>query len=498
MFTSLYHKILCWFALNLVLPGLVLAAAGWWYLFGNSDRLFSPLLFRDNINTTIGLVAANLQYKPLSQWGAVLKENSQEQELDFHLQTLDDGGAHYRDQAIPSSVLKAAARIPKPPYSLCGPATDDPDNAVPDSGMEAGIPPTPRAVYLREGYPPMYWFARTVFVPDASETLHYVVLAAASPSFSGNGRYFNIEGVLTVGVGVLGFSFLWWWPFVRNITRPLQSMTEIAERIAAGDYATLPGGSRNDGRRLTVRQDEIGRLAQAVSVMADQVRRQMHGQRRFIRYIAHELGSPLARIKLGLAVLDARLDGDAGKRIGQVIEEVEQLSTLVDEVLSYLRAASSPESPECKIVAVRPILDYVAGREARNATVVIQTDGDLAAWADVDCLRRAVANALRNAARYAGTDGPVTLEARPDGAQVLIEVRDCGPGVPEEELGHILEPFYRGSSAASFPGGTGLGLSIVKQSVEACGGSVSCRNLLPTGFCVAMRFQSPGAKTSRG
>lgn len=487
---SLYQKIFVWFALNLVLMGLVLALVAGWLVFFNAEGLFSPQIFRKNINATIRLVAANLQYKPMYQWASVLTGASQEYGLDFHYELLDEGGQP-QGSSIPPRVLQAANRIPKPPYSLCpDPDPDDPQHSPMALDMEAGIPPAQRVIFMRAGQPARYWFGRPIFVADDTHQLHYLLLAAVSSSITGGGQFFNVEGVVSLMLGVLGLSFLWWWPFVRRISRPLKAMTETAERIAAGDYTSLldPAAPGHCATRLAARRDEIGRLAQAVNIMADQVMRRAHGQRRFIRHIAHELGSPLARIKLGLAVLESRLDGDAQQRIGQVSVEVEQLSSLVEDVLAYLRAGAESNPPEMKAVPLCPLLHYVAGREALGMDVHIIVDEGLEIHADADFLRRALANVLRNAVRYAGGCGPMVMEARVQGSQVVVDVCDSGPGVPEEELAHIMEPFYRGATAAAHPGGSGLGLSIVKHCVEACGGQVSCQNMQPAGFVVSMRF----------
>ncbi len=493
---SLYQKIFVWFALNLVLMGLVLLLVGGWLLFGKADGLFSPQIFRKNINTTVRLAAANLQYKPMCQWADVLAGCGQEYGLEFQYQVLDADDGPPPGYAIPAAVLQAAMRIPKPPYSLCpDPEAGDPQYSTPALDMEAGIPPAQRVIFMRAGEPVRYWFGRPIFVADDAHRLHYVLLAAASSSITGNGQFFNVEGVISLMLGVLGLSFLWWWPFVRHITRPLKAMTETAERIAAGHYTDH--SAQSAGRRvagLTTRRDEIGRLAQAVSIMAEQVMRQVHGQRRFIRHIAHELGSPLARIKLGLAVLESRLDGDAQNRIGQVSLEVEQLSSLVEDVLTYLRAGAESTPPQMQAVALCPLLHYVAGREAQGLDVHIIVDEGLDIYADADFLRRALANVLRNAVRYAGSCGPVVMEGRRLGSQIVVDVCDSGPGVAEHELAHIMEPFYRGAAATAYPGGSGLGLSIVKHCVEACGGSVTCQNMKPAGFAVSMRFPVSGPK----
>jgi len=102
-------------------------------------------------------------------------------------------------------------------------------------------------------------------------------------------------------------------------------------------------------------------------------------------------------------------------------------------------------------------------------------------------LRRALANLLRNAYQHAGDSGSVGISAHQDERGVHVFVRDEGPGIPEAELQQVFAPFYRVEYARSrHTGGTGLGLAIVQSSIETCGGTVDCRNRLPTGLEVEM------------
>jgi two-component system sensor histidine kinase CpxA len=101
----------------------------------------------------------------------------------------------------------------------------------------------------------------------------------------------------------------------------------------------------------------------------------------------------------------------------------------------------------------------------------------------VTYLRRALANLLRNAQLYAGEAGPVEISAYQDGSTIRIIVRDQGPGIPEKELERVFAPFYRiETSRSRDTGGTGLGLAIVRSSIDACNGSVVCRNRNPHGL----------------
>jgi two-component system sensor histidine kinase CpxA len=120
----------------------------------------------------------------------------------------------------------------------------------------------------------------------------------------------------------------------------------------------------------------------------------------------------------------------------------------------------------------------------------VEVAPDLAALADETMLCRSVANVLRNSIRYAAEAGPILVSAKRSNGDVLITIADCGPGVPEDALSQIFEPFYRlDESRNRRTGGAGLGLAIVKTCIEACGGSVSCRNRPASGLETTLRLR---------
>ena len=127
--------------------------------------------------------------------------------------------------------------------------------------------------------------------------------------------------------------------------------------------------------------------------------------------------------------------------------------------------------------------------EGQNAQVSLDLPAtEIVVRADLDCLRRAVSNVLRNAVRYAGSAGPIAVTAHQAEQEAVICVEDCGNGVPEDEMPHLTEPFFRGREAGGHPGGSGLGLSIVKYCMEICGGRLCFANREPHGFRVTLRF----------
>ncbi|MEG1873881.1 MAG: HAMP domain-containing sensor histidine kinase, partial [Ruthenibacterium sp.] len=191
---------------------------------------------------------------------------------------------------------------------------------------------------------------------------------------------------------------------------------------------------------------------------------------------------------LGLAVLENRVEGDAQKRTQQLAEETEQLSILVEDLLGYLRSEAIPNTPVRERIALCTMLEDITRQEKNTADVRIAQTAECHVLADPVCLRRALGNVIRNAVRYAGTEGPITINLREGSTMLDITVEDCGPGVTVEDLPHITEPFYRGKRARRYPGGSGLGLSIVKHCAEACGGTFTCENILPRGFRVTLRL----------
>jgi two-component system sensor histidine kinase CpxA len=211
------------------------------------------------------------------------------------------------------------------------------------------------------------------------------------------------------------------------------------------------------------------------------------GQKRFLGDVAHELASPIARMQLSLAILERKLEGKHGPDLRDVLEEVEHMSGLVNELLSFTRAEVNPGKVTLEEVDLRVVVERVVHREKGAMGVWLDLEPGLKAWADPDLLARALANLLRNAARYAGPEGPVEIVGWKLAGRVAVEVRDSGPGVPEAMLTQIFEPFFRPEpSRVREAGGVGLGLSIVKSCVEACQGEVTCRNLKPKGFAVTI------------
>jgi two-component system sensor histidine kinase CpxA len=171
-------------------------------------------------------------------------------------------------------------------------------------------------------------------------------------------------------------------------------------------------------------------------------------------------------------------------------EDVDSMSRMVHELLSFSKASFGTAAVQLQSIPLLSAVERTVQREVPPVTPVqIRIPENLAVMAEPDLLQRALGNILRNAVRYAGSAGPVIITAEKSAGGVSLCIADCGPGVPEEALPLLFDPFYRVEGSRSRDtGGAGLGLTIVKTCVEACGGSVSCRNRKPIGFEVLVRL----------
>ena len=282
---------------------------------------------------------------------------------------------------------------------------------------------------------------------------------------------------------MLLLSVLFWFPFVRGITRSISQLTQATEQIAEGRF---------DVRVSPRRQDELGSLALSVNRMAERLAGFVTGQKRFLGDIAHELCAPLARLQMVIGILEQRADPASRSVVADAGDEVKEMSGLVNELLSFSKAGMKPQDVRCESVALAALAARVVERENGAGRVKVAVEEGLSAMAEPELLSRALANLVRNALRYAGDSGPITLSAERQGGEICLRVADSGPGVPEASLARIFDPFYRVEASRSREtGGVGLGLAIVKTCIEACRGRVIARNRKPSGLEVDLILPAP-------
>lgn len=262
------------------------------------------------------------------------------------------------------------------------------------------------------------------------------------------------------------------------ITRPITRLRWATQRLAGGDLSARAAPPR------IRRRDELGDLARDFDTMAAQIQLLMTAQRRFVADVSHELGAPLTRLHLALALLRRHYTDRNSAELERIERETDKLSNLVQQLLllAGMEAGSRP-AEALMPVSMRALCDGIiedASFEAKHAQCRIAgSRRNVTFLAYPQLLRRAIDNVLRNAIRYAPEGTEVLLNCTADDGpqQVVIEVLDCGPGVPESMLTDIFLPFFRTDPAREkSSGGTGLGLSIATEAVRLHEGTITAQN----------------------
>ncbi len=264
------------------------------------------------------------------------------------------------------------------------------------------------------------------------------------------------------------------YPVVRRLTRRLEALKQGVEAFGAG---ALHQRVAEDGR------DEVAAVGASFNRAAGRIETLLRSHQSLLANASHELRSPLARLKMAMAMLEDANPAQRAALRHEIETNVAELDALVEEVLlaSRLDATAQVEHQD------RVDLLAVAAEEA--ARVGASAHGaDLQVTGDERLLRRALRNLLENARRYGGDEVEVQVLslAGKAGPQIELRVCDRGPGVPEAYRQRIFEAFFRLPGHAEREGGVGLGLSLVRQIAERHGGSVRCEAREGGGSCFVL------------
>jgi signal transduction histidine kinase len=277
--------------------------------------------------------------------------------------------------------------------------------------------------------------------------------------------------LVTVLLGVVAVATR---PLSRRLSRPLERLTEAARRLGGGDLAArvpLPRAGRWWRRRAPA--DEIVELTRAFNDMADRVQRLVRGEKELLANVSHELRSPLARLRMAVALLPR--GGADEARLVEAERDLAELERLIDDVLTTARLDATGLPTHLAEVDVRALLAGLAERARHDPVVAARavgvTDGPpLTLVADETLLRRALWNLVENAAKYGAP--PITLGAARIGNRVLLSVDDEGAGIAPPARARVLEPFFRLDPARTAQGGFGLGLTFARRVAEVHGGTI--------------------------
>lgn len=273
---------------------------------------------------------------------------------------------------------------------------------------------------------------------------------------------------------ITGLVVLLCYAFAYHLTSPVRRLRAVVECFGRGDFSA---------RAETNRKDELGQLASSFNNMADRIQTLLAAERRLLLDISHELRSPLARLSVATEL--ARSGEDRGDMLDRIQKEADRLNELVSELLQVTRVEGDPSTQKMDPVRLDELVadlvyDSLIEAKAKDVTLLLKAPTTVTLMGDEELLRRAIENVIRNAIRYAPVGTSIDIELQRSGDFARISVRDYGPGVPDEALQRIFDPFYRVDSDRNrMSGGLGLGLAIARRSVELHKGKLHAQNAHP-------------------
>ena len=264
-----------------------------------------------------------------------------------------------------------------------------------------------------------------------------------------------------------------------SITRPLSRLRSAVYDLGQTTY------QQNSLAQLAGRRDEFGVLARDFNRMGARLQSMIGSQRQLLRDVSHELRSPLARLRIALALAERAEPAQRELLWPRLTRECDRLEALISEILVLARVdAEQATAEEVDLPGLLQAVRKDALLAAPEQTIELSMAAEVKLQGWPTMIERAVDNLLRNALRFNPPDQPIALTAARDGDRVTLRVRDHGPGAAPEHLAQLGEPFFRapGQTAA----GHGLGLAIARRAAERHGGSLRLENHPEGGFVATL------------
>ncbi|HAW62123.1 MAG TPA: two-component sensor histidine kinase [Pseudomonas sp.] len=282
-------------------------------------------------------------------------------------------------------------------------------------------------------------------------------------------------------VVLTGFSLL----LTLSITRPLDRLRRAVHDLGQTTY------QQQSLARLAKRRDELGVLASDFNRMGARLQALIGSQRQLLRDVSHELRSPLARLRIALGLAERATPSEREVIWPRLAKECDRLEALISEILELSRLDAEPGAASA--IDLSEMFEQLKDNAriiapAQRIDSRVEPDVSYTGWPDM--LERALDNLLRNALRFNPEGEPVEICAQRDGMNLVISIRDHGPGVANEHLSQLSEPFFRapGQTAA----GHGLGLAIARRAAERHGGRLHLANHPDGGFVASLHLPLTG------
>lgn len=263
-----------------------------------------------------------------------------------------------------------------------------------------------------------------------------------------------------------------------TITKPIGVMTAAAEQMASGQFSV---------RIAKTKDDEIGKLAETLNFMAEEVEKHEQLKNEFIASVSHELRTPLTSVK-GWAITLHSMSEDQIFREGLEIisNESERLSHMLGDLLDLSRLSAGKIEYKFERLDMKNLIHQAVNqmepRAARQGVTLIESIEESGhVQGDGHRLKQVLLNILDNSLKFTPARGEITVSLQVSEKVLAMTIADSGDGIPDEEIHLVKEKFYKGKSRAS---GTGLGLAICQEIIEAHNGRLDLRSKAGAGTMV--------------
>ena len=271
--------------------------------------------------------------------------------------------------------------------------------------------------------------------------------------------------------------------FIRSILVPVDEITQKAKKIANGSYGV---------QIQTKYNDEIASLAETINEMSVKINQNEKMQADFISSLSHELRTPLTAINgWSETLLDSdELSSETSRGLKIISKEAKRLTEMVVELLDFTRLQDGRLTLHVEQVDICAEFEetvYMYGSRLTQDGIVIEYHESALEIPEIPCdperMRQVFLNILDNAAKHGGEGKKISASIQLEGEQVVIKIRDFGPGIPGDELPYVKKKFYKGSSKVR---GTGIGLAVCDDIVLMHGGTLTLQNAVGGGTLVTI------------
>lgn len=283
----------------------------------------------------------------------------------------------------------------------------------------------------------------------------------------------NILNIVFMTLVIIGIYFAMRW-----LLKPVTTLHEGVQQLSRGNLEYVAPAKRSD---------ELGLLVQSFNQMTARIKKMIQAKERLLLDVSHELRSPLTRVKVALELLEN------SKAKQNIHSDVSEMETMITEILESQRLNSEYGGVMLQRTDLAAVLKEVCaefqqqkpGVKLRALRNSVQLD------LDPERTRILFKNIISNAVKYSATEGKaVEISLQDHNGEVVVSVQDFGAGIPEEDLPHIFEPFYRvDKSRSKSTGGYGLGMNLSKNIMEAHGGNIEINSKLKVGTTVYLKFK---------